>query len=78
MAATVARALRRAMGVSLAQAEQRKDGHDHHDEADQIDNAVHVSLPRFVKKMPSARRRQLDREVGTAAASAALAKAAAE
>jgi hypothetical protein len=38
------------MGASSTQAEQRKDGHDHHDKADQIDNAVHVSLPWILKK----------------------------
>jgi hypothetical protein len=39
------------MGASSTQAEQRKDGHDHNDKADQIDDAVHVSLRWISKKI---------------------------
>jgi hypothetical protein len=30
---------------SSAQAEERKDGHNHHDQSDQIDNAMHGHSP---------------------------------
>jgi hypothetical protein len=67
--------------VLSMQAEQGQDRHDHHDESDQINNAVHRSLPEFGQISERARltrARQFDGEIAAAAASAAFAEAAAQ